>query len=228
MKLIPLFLLVGMFAGSGLAQSGEYEPYSAGLVKKAEVEDAVDQYNLGQCHEKGLGVIRDNKEAVKWYTKSAEQGHVMAAFNLSRCYEDGQGVLRDKEQAMKWFVKVLDSTDIKELRVILRSIDPYCIYDSDKSFFLLKRMAELGNAKAQYDLGRAYRSPRRSGHVSDPIEMMKWYEMAAEQGNVDAQYELGMCYWRDTDMKEALKWLTKSAEQGHEWAKKRLHELKSK
>jgi TPR repeat protein len=196
--------------------------------KKADMGDAVDQYNLGQCYEKGLGVIRDNKEAVKWYTKSAEQGHVKAALNLSRCYEDGQGVLRDKEQAMKWFVKVLDSTDIKELRVILRSIDPYCIYDSDKSFFLLRRMAELGNAKAQYDLGEAYAFPRRSGHVSDPIEMMKWYEMAAEQGNADAQYRLGLCYLNEQDTMAGLKWLTKSAEQGHEWAKKRLQELKSK
>ena len=136
MKLIPLFLLVGMLAVSGWAEDAKPEPYSPELVKKAEAGDAVAQYNLGQCHEKGLGAIKDNKEAVKWYTKSAEQGHVKAALNLSRCYEDGQGVLRDKKQAMKWFAKVLDSTDIKELYVFLRSIDPYCNYDSDKSLLL--------------------------------------------------------------------------------------------
>ena len=227
MKLIALFLLVGMLAVSGWAEGYEPETYSTEMEKKADSGDAVDQYNLGNCYEKGLGVIRDNKEAVKWYTKSAEQGHVKAAFNLSRCYEDGQGVLRDKKQAMKWFVKVLDSTDIKELHVFLRSIDPYCCYDSDKSFLLLRRMAELGNAKAQYDLGRAYAFPRRSGHVRDPIEMVKWYEMAAEQGNADAQYELGMCWARYYgDRKDALKWLTKAAEQGDERAKKALKRIK--
>ena len=227
MKLIPLFFIVGMFAASGWAEEAKPEPYSPELVKNAEAGDAVDQYNLGQYYEKGLGVIRDNKEAVKWYTKSAEQGHVKAAFNLSRCYEDGQGVLRDKKQAMKWFVKVLDSTDIKELHVFLISIDPYCCYDSDKSFLLLRRMAELGNAKAQYDLGRAYAHPRRSGHVCDPIEAVKWYEMAAEQGNADAQYELGMHWARDYgDRKDALKWLTKAAEQGDERAKKALKRIK--
>ena len=220
MKLITLFLLVGMLAVSGWAQNGEYEPYSAGLVKKAEVEDAVDQYNLGQCHEKGLGVIRDNKEAVKWYTKSAEQGHVMAAFNLSRCYEDGQGVPRDKKQAMKWFAKVLDTTDIKELYRILRSIDPYCNYDSDKSLLLLRRLAELGNAKAQFDLGNVchWNGGGQRG-VGDRKESVKWYTMAAEQGNADAQFCLGICYKQgegvDTDYKEAVKWLTKSAEQGN-------------
>ena len=220
MKLIPLFLLVGMLAVSGWAEDAKPEPYSPELVKKAEAGDAVAQYNLGQCHEKGLGVIKDNKEAVKWYTKSAEQGHVKAALNLSRCYEDGQGVLRDKKQAMKWFAKVLDSTDIKELYVFLRSIDPYCNYDSDKSLLLLRRLAELGNAKAQYDLGNVCRwNGGVRGGVGDPKESVKWYTMAAEQGNADAQFSLGICYRRgegvDRDTKEGAKWLTKSAEQGN-------------
>ena len=219
MKRIPALLIVGMLAVSGWAEGYKPETYSTEMENKADSGDAVDQYNLGNCYEKGLGVIRDNKKAVKWYTKSAEQGHVKAAFNLSQCYEDGQGVRRDKKQAMKWFVKVLDSTDIKELHVILRSIDPYCCYDSDKSFLLLRRMAELGNAKAQYDLGWAYAHPRRSGHVCDDIEAVKWYEMAAEQGNADAQFSLGICYRQgegvDRDTKEGAKWLTKSAEQGN-------------
>ena len=220
MKFIPIFLIVGLLAVSEWAQSGEYEPYSAELVKKAEVEDAVDQYNLGQYYEKGLGVIRDNKEAVKWYTKSAEQGHVKAAFNLSRCYEDGQGVPRDKKQAMKWFAKVLDSTDIKELYAILRSIDPCCEFNSDKSLLLLRRLAELGNAKAQYDLGNVYkRNGGVRGGVGDRKESVKWYTMAAEQGHVEAQFWLSNCYMQgegvDRDDKEGVKWLTKSAEQGN-------------
>jgi len=221
MKLIPLFLLVGMLAVSGCAEDAKPEPYSPELVKKAEAGDAVAQYNLGQCHEKGLGAIKDNKEAVKWYTKSAEQGHVKAALNLSRCYEDGQGVLRDKKQAMKWFAKVLDSTDIKELYVILRSIDPYCNYDSDKSLLLLRRLAELGNAKAQYDLGNvcSWNGGGARGGVGDRKESVKWYTMAAEQGHVEAQFRLGICYRQgegvDRDEKEGVKWLTKSAEQGN-------------
>lgn len=220
MKLIPIFLLVGMLAVSGWAEEYKIEPYSPELVKKADAGDAETQYDLGQCHEKGLGVMRDNREAVKWYTKSAEQGHVMAAFNLSRCYEDGQGVPRDKKQAMKWFAKLLESTEIKELYRILRSIDPYCNYNSDKSLLLLRRLAELGNAKAQYDLGNVchWNGGGQRG-VGDRKESVKWYTMAAEQGNAKAQYELGICYRQgegvDTDEKEGFKWLTKSAEQGN-------------
>jgi len=209
-----------MFAASGWGEETKLEPYSPELLQKPETANAETQYELGQCHEKGLGVIRDNKEAVKWYTKSAEQGHVMAAFNLSRCYEDGQGVLRDKKEAMKWFAKVLESTDTKELYRILRSIAPYCNYDSDNSVLLLRRLAELGNANAQYDLGNVFRrNGGVRGGVGDRKESVKWYTMAAEQGHVEAQFWLGVCYRQgegvDRDDREGVKWLTKSAEQGN-------------
>jgi hypothetical protein len=43
------------------------------LVLKAEQGDATAQYFLGRCYELGIGVEKDEREAVKWYTKSAEQ-----------------------------------------------------------------------------------------------------------------------------------------------------------
>ena len=40
----------------------------------AEQGNANAQYDLGIRYENGEGVIQDFKQAVKWYTKSAEQG----------------------------------------------------------------------------------------------------------------------------------------------------------
>ena len=40
----------------------------------AEQGYAKAHYNLGVMYENGEGVPEDDKEAVKWYTKSAEQG----------------------------------------------------------------------------------------------------------------------------------------------------------
>jgi TPR repeat protein len=45
--------------------------FSPELVSKAEAGDAVAQCNLGWCYANGTGVEKDEKEAVKWYTKSA-------------------------------------------------------------------------------------------------------------------------------------------------------------
>ena len=43
-------------------------------MKKAEAGDAKAQYDLGECYDWGKGVTYDEQEAVKWYTKAAEQG----------------------------------------------------------------------------------------------------------------------------------------------------------
>jgi len=33
------------------------------------------QYQLGVCLENGFGVAKDEREAMEWYEKAAEQGH---------------------------------------------------------------------------------------------------------------------------------------------------------
>jgi len=82
MKLIPLLLLVGMLAVSGWAEEAKLEDYSPELVKRAEAGDVVAQGNLGWRYETGTGVEKDEKMAVKWYTKSAEQGNKSAKRKL--------------------------------------------------------------------------------------------------------------------------------------------------
>ena len=52
--------------------------------KAAEQGKAIAQYNLGYCYEKGLGVVKDPTEAVKWYRKAAEQGDAAAQAALQR------------------------------------------------------------------------------------------------------------------------------------------------
>ena len=44
------------------------------LRKAAEQGDAKGQTLLAVCYNEGKGVAKDYKEAVKWWTKSAEQG----------------------------------------------------------------------------------------------------------------------------------------------------------
>ena len=111
MKLIPLFLIVGMFAVSGWAEEAKPEPYSSELVKKAEAGDATAQWMLGCYYYGGVGVGKDEKEAVKWYTKSAEQGFAKAQYLLGHCYERGKGVDRDENEAVKWYTKAAEQGD---------------------------------------------------------------------------------------------------------------------
>ena len=55
--------------------------------------------------EKGIGVGKDEKEAVVWYGKSASQGNSAAQFNLAVLFENGRGTKVDFAKANKWYRK---------------------------------------------------------------------------------------------------------------------------
>jgi TPR repeat protein len=56
-------------------------------------------------YEYGLGVPKDDKEAVNWFRKAGEQGDDWAQTNLGVMYEYGRGVPQDYETALNWYRK---------------------------------------------------------------------------------------------------------------------------
>ena len=56
----------------------------------------------------GLGVAKDEAEAVKWYRKAAEQGNAYGQNNLGKMYANGLGVAKDEAEAVKWFRKAAE------------------------------------------------------------------------------------------------------------------------
>lgn len=91
-------------------------------------------------------------------------------------------------------------------------------------FMELTKLAQAGNAVAQYKLARMYRYG--DGVTQDPTEENRWMERAAKLGNTDAQFELGMILREGKgviqDYDEGLKWLEKAARGGNSDAQ---HEL---
>ena len=83
---------------------------------------------------------------------------------------------------------------------------------------LYRKLAEQGNAQAQYDLAVCYYQGR--GVSPDYAEGLKWFRKAAEQGHAEAQCVLGVFYHDgrqglSLNYAEAVKWLHKAAEQGN-------------
>ncbi len=60
------------------------------------------QFNVGVCSDQGQGVPKNYAEMVKWYRRSAEQGHAKAQFNIGVCYLKGEGLPKDYVRAYKW------------------------------------------------------------------------------------------------------------------------------
>jgi TPR repeat protein len=120
-------LLFGI-SGSGVADFNDgYDAYQKGDYKTAfnefkplaEQGDASAQYNLGVMYDNGKGVLKDDKEAVKWYRKAAEQGLASAQGNLGAMYANGHGVLKDLSKAKHWIKKAYDNPDAETSTVEL-------------------------------------------------------------------------------------------------------------
>ena len=80
-----------------------------------------------------------------------------------------------------------------------------------------KKLAESGNADAQYFLGVMYANG--AGVPKEGRRAVAWYRKAAEQGLAIAQYDLGVMFSEgrgaSKDERQAAGWYRKAAEQGH-------------
>jgi TPR repeat protein len=87
---------------------------------------------------------------------------------------------------------------------------------ASQSIATLKRQADNGDAKAQFQLGRDY--VRGDGVPQDFAQAALWYRKAADQGLAEAQSSLGGAYrlglGLPKDDAQAAFWLRKAANQG--------------
>jgi TPR repeat protein len=215
----------------------------------AEKGSANAQAYLGYCYLEGIGVARDDVEAVRWLRKAAEQNHASAQCNLGFCYDTGQGVAKDKVEAVKWHRKAAEQGDAVAQRNLGICYEHGNGVRKEKAEAVkwFRKAAEQGNAAAQYNLGVCYSDGDVVAKHPDPVdvivswglstlgmgsvgkdaaEAVKWFRKAAEQGNADAQNKLGCCYEEGSgakkDLAEAAKWYRKAAEQGNAYAQHNL------
>ncbi len=67
--------------------------------------DSSSQYELGVLYFDGEGVTKDYKQALKWFTRSAERGNSSAQYELGLMHKGGYGTPVDPIEALKWFTK---------------------------------------------------------------------------------------------------------------------------
>ena len=83
-------------------------------------------------------------------------------------------------------------------------------------FATLRRKAEAGDAKAQFDLASAY--SQGTGVAKDTTQGIEWLKKSAVKGYPSAQVVLGYMYHKGIEMEkdppEAAKWYKKAARQG--------------
>ena len=73
-------------------------------MNQAQKGNAEAQFKVGEMYETGFGVKQDKKEAEKWITRAADQGHETASFKLLYWDVEKKGVNagnKDKVTALK-------------------------------------------------------------------------------------------------------------------------------
>jgi TPR repeat protein len=102
--LLQLIALVLPIAAQAEPQQYLNSSYSraAKALRSAEQGDAVSQYDFALICERGEGLPKNHREALKWLNLSANQGYAPAQLFLGFMYASGKGVAKDFNKALPW------------------------------------------------------------------------------------------------------------------------------
>ena len=201
------------------AETGLAGDSLAEITKKAEKGDAEAQFNLGAMFCMGIGVARNDAEAVKWYRPAAEQGFAPAQHHLGFMYANGGGVERDDAEAAKWCRSAAEQGHAVaqyDLGVIYANGRGVERNDAGAAKWF-RLAAEQGHAKAQGNLGAMYHNGK--GVAQNFWEAYVWHAIAAGNGHEES------AKYRDDDAKllSAADLAKAQAE-----AKRRMEEIRRK
>ena len=211
MKKIYLIMMLFFAIASGVfAQTANIVT----LTLKAKSGEAEAQNALGEAYYDGKGVTENLTEAVKWFTKAAEQENAKAQYNLGDCYYYGYGVEKYNTEAEKWLTKAAEQGYAEAQDFLGYYYETFRNYT--EAIMWYTKAAEQGLLMAQCDLGLCYKSYYKYGDgvKKDLDEAIKWYTKAADQGYAKAQYLLGKAYDEGEGVakndSEAMKWYLKA------------------
>ena len=185
---LPSLALSGALEdGAAALERKEYAEAHRLLLPVAKRGDAFAQYNLGVMYAQGLGIEKNEQEAVGWYQKAASQGYPEAQSNLGLMYEFGRGVDVDYELAMNWYLKAaaqgyaLAQHNIGSMYFNGNGVPK----DDERASEWYRKAAEQGFALAQNALGAMY--AKGWGVEEDVTTGLDWIMKAARQGLPDAK-----------------------------------------
>jgi uncharacterized protein len=174
---------------------GEYQKAFSLLYPLAEGGDTFAQTNIGYMLSQGIGVGKNEKEAIKWYEKAALKGDSNAQFNIGSMCETGRGVEQSYEKALEWYTKSAEQgnafaqANLGSLYYKGSGVNT----NYETAIYWYTRSAEQGYSLAQNFLGLMYINGL--GVKKDLDKGYKWILKAAEQGlGVAQENAYVICY----------------------------------
>ncbi|HEY2082834.1 MAG TPA: tetratricopeptide repeat protein [Verrucomicrobiae bacterium] len=157
------------------------------LKNKAEAGDPAAQTRLGWIYERGNGVKRDMKEAVKWFQWAAEENYPEALATLGEMNQAGQGVSRDITNAVKLYRLAADKGSVAGQYNLAYLYEQGIGAEKNEveASKWYEAAAAGGDPLAQYQIGQRYMLG--VGVATNQVQACKWLALAMQQGQKDSK-----------------------------------------
>ena len=181
--------------------------------KEAEGGDLVGAYNYGICLAEGVGVERNDTQAMVWL-KRAAAGVVNARYWYGRLLAEGRGGPADPVEGRKWIAQAAEAGMVEALVAMAEFLVNGAGGEKDhpRALDLFERAANSGHVGAMFAVGAML----GGGHDVpwDRPAAENWFRKAAEQGHGYAALMLGRYLARGLNgaakIEEARLWLTQA------------------
>jgi TPR repeat protein len=168
----------------------------------ADKEHADAQFQLAQCYEHGVGMVKDELQAVVLYRTAANAGHVGAQHQAQAwcCYQEGRGVDKDDSCAVELYKKAADRglADAQCALGLCYMLGEGVARNTARAAVLFNKAASQGHTDAASFLGQCYELAE--GVEKDCARAVRLYEVAANHGSAAAHHA-----WQSA-MRMALAW----------------------
>ncbi len=145
---------------------------------------------LGALMQVGVGSIKDETEAARWFRMAADRGNAEAMAGLGLLYESGRGVPKDEAEAVRWYRKGAEAgnpTAMKDLAVLYAN-GLGVPKDQAEGVRWYRKGAEAGNVEAMYGLAAMYAGGY--GIARDPTAASQWMLKALQGGDAFAYQQM--------------------------------------
>jgi hypothetical protein len=170
---------------------------------------------IGLIYINGLGVPRDDAQALQWLQQAASLKNPRAMTLIGVMYFRGRAVAQSYEQARRWYDSGAAMGDEQAVNNIGWLIEHGLGTSADpaEARRWYERAAQAGNVGGMLNLARCY--VQGIGGPRDPNGGHRWHERAVDEGSTAGMVALGSDYARGEgvpqDFVEARSWYEKAA-----------------
>jgi len=210
----PVILYPECFRTATNAVTGEMEKMLP-IITRACEGDAESQFLLGQYFAIGDNVSQNDKEALKWFRRAAEQGHTEGNLCAGVAYYYGEGTNENWAAAAElWLKAAEEGSRLAQYNIGLCYLDGMGVETNlMEAVKWLRKSGAQGVVEARFELAVCLLNA--TGVEQDTVEAVRLLEELASQGHSRAMYNLGVCHFEgrgvERSMEKAVAWLKKAA-----------------